>query len=262
MEAMDLDMSRFRGRVAVVTGAAGGLGSAITEGLALCGMRVVALDVAEAALQELAGRLRGDAADAGGAVHPMTADITKEADLDRVFQWIDGNLGGVAAIVNNAGIAPMQPFPDADVATMAATMSINVVGLAAATKKAINSMQKHGIKDGHVINIGSTVGHSEAVSRQLLAMFPMSMYVASKHAVIGFNRALRAELRNLGVNVRVTDLSPGTVLTPFVPQRALEELEYRTVQPRDLFRAVRFILSSPPGVEIVHLTLQPTGEVW
>ncbi|XP_034238688.1 farnesol dehydrogenase-like [Thrips palmi] len=257
-----LDMSRFRGRVAVVTGAAGGLGSAIAEDLALSGMRVVAVDVAEAALQALAVRLADAAAGAGGAVHPMQADITKEADLDRVFKWVDENLGGIAAIVNNAGIAPIKPFLDSDMTTMAATMNTNVVGLAAATKRAISSMQKHGIDDGHVVNIGSTVGHAESVSREILAMFPMSMYIASKHAVIGFNRALRAELRNQGVNVRVTDLSPGTVQTPLVPQQQLEKLEYRVVQPGDLSRAVRFVLSSPPSVEIVHLTLQPAGEVW
>lgn len=50
------------------------------------------------------------AAGTDGVVHPMQADITKEDDLDRVFQWVDEHLGAIAAIVNNAGIAPMKQF--------------------------------------------------------------------------------------------------------------------------------------------------------
>ncbi|KAK3912509.1 Farnesol dehydrogenase [Frankliniella fusca] len=260
MEQMDL--SRLAGRVAVVTGAAGGLGSAITEDLCLSGLKVAAIDTNWEKLQALTARLQGSHASGSGSVHPMQADITQEGDLKRTFQTIDRELGAVAAIVNNAGVAPMRTLGESDQGVMSRVLDTNVLGLAAATREAIESMKKHGVSDGVVINIGSTVGHAESVSRALLDMFSMPMYIASKHAVIGFNRALRAELRNQGVSVRVTDLSPGTVETPLVDEEYLERLERRVMQPRDLARMVRFILSTPPHVEIVHLTVQPAGEVW
>lgn len=253
-------MSRLAGRVAVVTGAAGGLGSAVAEDLFLSGLEVVAIDVHPDRLQTLAQRLGQKGA--GGSVHPVVADITKEEDLQRAFRWVEESLGGVAVIVNNAGVAPMKPLEDSDNELLSTTFGVNVLGLAAATREAINSMKRHGITDGHVVNIGSTVGHAESVTKSLLEMFPMPAYIASKHAVIGFNRALRAQLRTQGVYVRVTDLSPGTIQTPFVPEEAVRALENRVMQPADVARAVRFVLSSPPHVEIVHLTIQPAGEVW
>lgn len=259
-----MDMSRLVGRVVVVTGAAGGLGAAIAEDLFLSGLKVAAFDFNLEKVQALAARLQGGSSSgaAGGSVHPLHVDITKEAELKRAFQWVDEHLGAVAAIVNNAGIAPMSPLGDSDHQLMSSVLNTNVLGLAAATREAIESMKKHGVKDGVIVNIGSTVGHAEFISRALLDVFAMSMYATSKHAVIGFNRALRAELRNQGVNVRVTDLSPGTVQTPLVSDKCLEDLEHRVLQPRDIARAVRFVLSSPPSVEIVHLTIQPAGEVW
>lgn len=137
MDLEQMDMARLAGRVAVVTGAAGGLGSAVCEDLVLSGLKVAAIDCNRDGLQVSAYchqreppvlfQLSRDILNRGGlmcmtqalerklgprapagSLHTLLADVAKEAELKPAFQWVEDNLGAVAVVVNNAGIAPMS----------------------------------------------------------------------------------------------------------------------------------------------------------
>ena len=263
-----MDMSRLAGRVAVVTGAGGGLGTAICEDLVQAGLKVVGIELDNINnVKEMAARLVSPGplpASSGtpGSLHPLHVDITDDVELRAAFQWIQDNLGAVSVIVNNAGVVRMKPIEETENSDISAILNTNVLGLIAATREAIKSMNSNNISDGHIININSTVGHPECVTRTWTNMYHAGVYAASKHAVSGLSQALRAEMWGQDLKIRVTDLSPGTVRTPLVKEEFLVASDYRVLLPADVSRVVRFVLSSPPSVEIVHLMIQPTGEVW
>ncbi|XP_046674695.1 farnesol dehydrogenase-like [Homalodisca vitripennis] len=100
-------MERWQGRVAVVTGASAGIGAAIVENLVESGMVVVGLARREDHLLEIKDKLKGKL----GTFHPIKADITKEEDFNKAFEWITENLGGLDVLVNNAGVVVTSYIP-------------------------------------------------------------------------------------------------------------------------------------------------------
>ncbi|KAE8740496.1 hypothetical protein FOCC_FOCC014001 [Frankliniella occidentalis] len=124
-------------------------------------------------------------------------------------------------------------------------------------------MKKHGIKDGHIININSVAGH------RILAVpgMPGSVisYSASKHATVALTEGLRADLQVLkasGFRIRVTSLSPGAVQTEMMPDEYVKSLPEAdmVLKAKDVSNAALYVLGSPPAVEITELTIRPTGE--
>ncbi|XP_021929730.1 dehydrogenase/reductase SDR family member 11-like [Zootermopsis nevadensis] len=251
-------MERWVGRVAVVTGASGGIGACIAQELVKKGLKVVGLARRVEKIQELSATLKT----APGKLYAVKCDVTKEADVKETFRWVKSNLGGVDILVNNAGGDSSNNLIDGPAESWKSIFDINVLALSICTKEAIQSMRDRNVDDGHIVHINSTLGHVVPP-----AEFGFSMYTASKYAVTALTEGLRKELVNLKSNIRVTSISPGMVKTDFLTSSGTKlvtaEATYSSnphLLPKDVADAVLFALGSRPHVQIHEVTIHPVGE--
>jgi NAD(P)-dependent dehydrogenase (short-subunit alcohol dehydrogenase family) len=190
-------MDDFKGRVAVVTGAASGIGLAASERFLEEGMKVVLADVEKGRLDEQVARL----AKAGGEVLGVVCDVR---DPDSVKDLADRTLshfGGVQVVFNNAGVAPAGPMLETTPEDWRWIVDVNVLGVAYGVTTFGPILKEAG--EGHIINTASEAGHvSSAV---------LGMYTATKHAVVGLSESLYRELEGTGVGVHC--LCPNLVKT-------------------------------------------------
>jgi 3-oxoacyl-[acyl-carrier protein] reductase len=195
-------MPLLQDHIAVITGAASGIGRAIALGYAREGARVALLDINEKAAAEAAQQVR----DSGGRAWSFALDVTRRADCVAIAQGIAEQVGPVSILVNNAGIARrngMLGATDAVIADWEDIIAINLTGVFNVTHAFLESLRA---SKGRIVNIGSI--QSFVHLRQ-----PSSpAYTASKHGVLGLTRALAAELGKDGV--RVNAIGPGFIETP------------------------------------------------
>lgn len=177
----------FEGKVAVVTGAGGGLGRALALELAAAGACVAALDRDAAALQGTAQALR-----ATGAASPLCipCDVAQEADVLRAMQAVRGALGPIGLLANNAGITHRSPFAGTQTEVLRRVMEVNYFGALHCTHAALPDLLA---QRGMAIAISSVAGFAPLIAR--------TGYAASKHALHGFFESLRTELEPAGVQV-------------------------------------------------------------
>ncbi len=197
---------RFEGKVAVVTGAAGGIGRATVARFAGEGAHVVAIDLDPVALEEVALQ----ASSLGTEVLAVAADVSDARETARWVAAATGRFGGFDVLFNNAGIegvvAPFEEYPDE---AFDRVMAVNVRGAWLAIKHALPVLRARG--GGSIVNTSSVAG---------LAGNPLvCAYVASKHALIGLTRAAAAAGGPVGV--RVNAICPSPVDTRMM--RSLEE---------------------------------------
>ena len=139
-------------------------------------------------------------------------------------------------------------------------MDANVLGVSIVTREAVKSMKGKGISDGHIINIGSTNGH------RVLPVAAAHYYSASKHAVRALTEGIRNEVRALGKDFRVTEISPGLVETEIMNQgdgvEAAKEFysTIRPLQPEDVAESVLYVLGAPPHVQVTELMVETTDK--
>lgn len=196
---------RVQGRVAVVTGAAGGLGRAFCAGLAAEGATVVGVDIADQS---------GTAAavhEAGGTYVPITADLTDEAKVAALPAEIERHAGRASIVVNNAGVFPVIPFADTTLADWRRIHTLNVEGTFLVTRALLPQLLAQGW--GRVVMIASAV--------VWLGPPGMVAYTASKAALIGMTRALASELGGSGVTVNA--ITPGLTRTETALHSAVNE---------------------------------------
>lgn len=211
-------MRELRNRVAVVTGAASGIGRALALELAREGCHLALCDVDEEGLRESAAR----AAEAGAKVRTDRVDV---ADRDAVHAWADAvaaEYGRVNLVVNNAGVAL-----SADVDTMTYedldwVMGIDFWGVIHGTKAFLPHLKR--ADEGHVVNVSSVFG--------MIGVFTQSAYNAAKFGVRGFTEALREELEIEGAPVSATSVHPGGIRTNIVRSSRLGVVGGR-VTPRE-----------------------------
>ena len=184
--------NRFEGRVAVVTGAGGNIGSVVCQRLASEGAKVLAVDVDEAAAGATAKSV-------GEAVVPFAADVSSSADV-AAYAAAAAELGGgeIHAFFNNAGIeGPVATIEDYDEEAFDQVMAVNVRGVFLGLKH----VTPHMPSGASVVNTASAAGSK--------GFALLSGYNASKHAVIGLTRTAALELAERGV--RVNAVAPGPV---------------------------------------------------
>jgi NAD(P)-dependent dehydrogenase (short-subunit alcohol dehydrogenase family) len=195
-------MPLLANHIAVVTGAGSGIGRAIAAGYAKEGARVVLLDINETAAAEAAKEIR----DAGGKAESFRLDVTKRKDCIAVASEIAGKVGQVSILVNNAGIARrngMLGAAEAVIDDWESIISINLTGVFNVTHAFLPSLRA---SKGRIVNIGS-------IQSFVHLRTPSSpAYTASKHGVLGFTKALAAELGKDGV--RANAIGPGFIETP------------------------------------------------
>lgn len=185
----------FRGKVAIVTGAASGLGKGFAATIAGAGGVVVAADIAEAAL----ARAVADLGEAGARVEAHRLDVR---DRDAVTALVDdtvGRHGRLDYIFNNAGIATQGPVEDIPLDNWDEIVDINLKGVVYGTAAAYRHMVRQ--RSGHIVNTASLAG--------LIPSALLAPYSTVKFAVVGLSDALRIEARAHGV--RVTALCPGFI---------------------------------------------------
>jgi 3-oxoacyl-[acyl-carrier protein] reductase len=195
-------MPLLQNHIAVITGAGSGIGRAIASGYAREGAQVTLLDLNEAAAAEAAQEIRRS----GGQAESFALDVTRREDCVAVAKRIAEQVGEVTILVNNAGIARrngMLGAADAVIRDWEDIIAINLTGVFNVTHAFLAALRA---TKGRIVNIGSI--QSFVHVRQ-----PSSpAYTASKHGVLGFTKALAAELGKDGV--RVNAIGPGFIETP------------------------------------------------
>ena len=188
-------MGRVSGKVAIVTGAARGLGAAFAKLLAEEGAQVMLTDVLEAEGQAAAKAL-------GGRARFLRLDVAQEADWLRVIKETEAEFGPVTVLVNNAGIASSGPSDTLTVEDYRKVIDINQTGVFLGMKSVTPSMRKAG--SGSIINISSIYG--------LRGSAKTMAYTAAKFAVRGMTKVAALEL--VADKIRVNSIHPGFIHTP------------------------------------------------
>jgi NAD(P)-dependent dehydrogenase (short-subunit alcohol dehydrogenase family) len=234
------DAAELKGRVAVITGGAAGIGRAIATELARAGAEIVIADRSGA--EHAARTLR----DAGAGALGIECNVTSEDDMAEMAAEIATQLGGADILVNNAGIfAGLTPRPleEIDVDEWRRVMDVNVLGSFLAARSLIPQMRARG--GGRIINIGST--------SQYKGIANLLHYVASKGAISAMTRSMARELAP--ANILVNSVAPGFTVSDGVLDHADQvdgmrqsapgnRLLHRDMVPGDIVGVVRF-LSGP-----------------
>ena len=214
----------------VVTGGASGLGASVTAAIRGTGGRAVVLDRQEASGDHVVV----DLAD-GRAAERAVAEVAAD--------------GPLAAVVCAAGIDSCGPLVAVDADAWEQVVRVNLFGTVAVVRAAVPHLAQVG---GRVVTVASTLG--------LRAVPDATAYCASKFAVVGFSRALAAELAG---SVGVTLLVPGGMQTPFFDGRSEQyrpPADARLNRPEDVAAAVLFALDQPPGCDVRELLVCPSTE--
>lgn len=182
------------GKVVAITGGARGIGLAIAQKCSEAGMRVAIGDVE-------AGLVNDAVTSLGGQARGYVLDVRDNDSFQAFLDSTEAELGPLDVLVNNAGVLRMGPLADTDDAAVNLQLDVNLKGVITGSRLALKRFTARG--DGHLVNLAS--------SASMVAAANGATYTASKHAVLGFTRALRGELRGSGV--RTTVVMPGVIRT-------------------------------------------------
>lgn len=236
-------MSKLTGKVAVVTGASKGIGASIAEHLAAEGASVV---VNYASSKTGADAVVAHITEKGGKAIAVQGDVSKQADIDKLFAETKRTYGKLDILVNNAGVFEFSPLETVTAEHFHRQFNLNVLGLLLTTQEAVKLIGPDG---GSVINISSIVGKMPVAGA--------SVYSATKGAVDAITVSLSKELGPK--KIRVNSLNPGMVETEGVHaagfadsdfRRAIEAqtpLGGRIAQPQDIAAAAVFFASGDSG---------------
>jgi NADP-dependent 3-hydroxy acid dehydrogenase YdfG len=235
------------GRRVLVTGATSGIGEATVVACTAAGAQVAYCARRRLRLDALHERVGG---------HPLVADLR---DTDAAVAAVDaaaGALGGLDAVVNNAGVGMFGSIEDGDLEEWRAMLETNVLGLLAVTKAAIPHLRA--APRGDVVNVSSMSGRRVPGDRS-------AVYSGTKHAVHAISAALRRELHADGI--RVTVISPGFVATeigdPRPDSRQPSEADDReglALDAEHVARVIVGVLAAPPEVNLLELAILPTAQ--
>jgi NADP-dependent 3-hydroxy acid dehydrogenase YdfG len=198
------------GKVVAITGGARGIGKTTAQALVRKGCRVAIgdlhLDLAEETATEL-----------GGGTVALPLDVTDRASFVSFLDAAERELGPIDILMNNAGIMPVTAFTEEADDSIRRQIDINVYGLVTGTQLAIERMlPRH---SGHIVNVASSAGKAGVPG--------IATYSGTKHAVVGFTEAVRAELRGSGIEFSIVmPVTVNTALTEGVPDtRGVKKVE-------------------------------------
>lgn len=226
----------LQGRVALVTGAATGIGRATALALAQAGAAVAVNHLAQA---EAAAALVRELEALGGRAAAFEADVTRSADIARMLAGIEATLGPVDLLVNNAGIILEKPLTETQEEEWDRVLTVDLKSVFLMSRAVLPGMQARGA--GVIVNIASDLG--------LLGRANFTAYCAAKAGVIGLTRALA---RECAPQIRVNAVAPGAVNTAMVspelmsPESLAQELavpQARLAEPQEIAASVVFLAS-------------------
>jgi NAD(P)-dependent dehydrogenase (short-subunit alcohol dehydrogenase family) len=221
-------MKLEHGQVAVVTGAASGIGLALAEALCARGLSVVLADVEATALETAQTSLNAR----GFIVHAHACDVADAAAVDGLADAVLARFGRVDLLANNAGVGGrLGPLWDSQPGDWAWTFGVNVFGVANGLRAFLPPILRQ--RSGHVVNVSSLAG--------LTAPPFLGPYVASKHAVVGLSESLAAELALIRSAIRVSVVCPGHVQSRIVESECNRPAAFAAASktPADMLARIR-----------------------
>ncbi len=224
-------------KIAVVTGAASGIGQAVAKRLARDNFTVVILDIDEAGGKQVSASIQKN----GGKATFVRLDVTREADIQKTFEKIISDHGGIDVLVNVAGGSvhrhKIEEFPLDHWQTV---IDLNLTSTFLCCRAVIGLMKSQ--KSGAIVNISSDIGFSGDPHR--------AAYAAAKAGIVGFSKTLALELASFGARANV--IAPGRIATPRV-RATYSDAEWETAaqriplghagEPEDIAEAVAFLAS-------------------
>ncbi len=194
---------RVDGKVALITGAARGLGAHVARTLAAAGASVFLTDVLSAEVEKTAKSIR----DAGGKAAVAVHDVTQESQWESTMSQVIAKFGGLDVLVNNAGVEDMDFFAEGSLESFKRIQDINVNGSFLGLKHAIRVMRPDGAsgRGGAIVNLSSLAA--------MIGVTGLGAYCASKGAVRSMTKSAAIECAQLGYGIRVNSVHPGVIKT-------------------------------------------------
>ena len=243
----------LNGKVVAVTGASSGIGEATAKLVAERG-GAVALG---ARRKDRIDALAQEISSAGGTAVAIETDVTDEASAKSFVGDAAQQLGGLDALVNNAGLMLLGKIEGANTEDWRRMVEVNCLGLLYCTQEAIPLLRERG--GGHIVNVSSVAGRHARVGT--------GAYNLTKFGVTGFTEALRQE--GLASNIRVSSVEPGFVDTELQQHNTPEIQELlrkrfedtgKILEAEDIARAIAYVIEQPEHVNINEVLVRPTGQ--
>jgi NAD(P)-dependent dehydrogenase (short-subunit alcohol dehydrogenase family) len=213
-------MKEFRNKVAVITGAASGIGRAIADRCAQERMKVVLADVEVGALAKAEASMKA----AGATVLAVRTDVSQAKDVEALAQRTLDSFGAVHLLCNNAGVGTEAPIWESTIAEWEWVMGVNLWGVIHGVRVFVPLMLAQDT-ECHVVNTASMAG--------LISGPGLGVYKVTKHAVVTLSETLHHELAERGVKIRVSVLCPGVVRTQIMESERNRPGRPPATQPLD-----------------------------
>ncbi|KAF2517159.1 SDR family oxidoreductase [Flavobacterium foetidum] len=242
----DLFEQNIKQKRIVITGGTTGIGKAIADLMISLGGRVLIFGRDHEDFNNAVADIKSNFPDA--AIYGTPADITHNDDVEKIWELVDQNLGGIDILINNAALAA-DGITECDWKEWKYIVDTNVSGYITFAQQAVLRMTPQ--KSGHIINIGSMSAETNSPES--------TVYVATKAALRGFSTALRREINSKGIKVSL--IEPGAVTSDMQPgtkeehQQKIEKLEM--LEAEDIAMSVLFCLAQPKRCDIVTMQIRP-----
>lgn len=236
----------MEGKVIVVVGATGGIGSALTRKLAPMGTRLVLAARDSSRLANLASSLATQAEQ----VLTVPTDITQPQQVKSLMEKAVAQFGQIDALVNAAGAGILKQYNKLEPADLDAMLDLNLKGCFYTTQAAAEAMKER--KSGHICNVVGILGkHSMAMA---------AAYCASKFGVVGFSKCMADELKRFGI--KVTLFYFGGIDSPFWDNVSLKVDRSKMLSTETAAEAILFALRAEPQAVPMEINIQPESHLF
>jgi NADP+-dependent farnesol dehydrogenase len=247
-----VSMERWRGKVALVTGASSGIGAAIAKDLGAAGLKVALAARNPERLATVAQAISS----AGGTAHSFATDLRRPESIHALFAAVRTLWGGVDVLINNAGLGYTSALSQGREEHWREMLDTNVLAVAICCQEALKDME--GKADAAIINISSLAGHRVVANRGA------DFYAATKFAVRAMTDGLRFELSSKKSPVKLGMISPGVVATDFEARakrgQDRSNLPFEPLTPEDISSVALYMLGTPRNVQIHDVVIRPVGQ--
>lgn len=235
-----------KGKRILITGGTTGIGRATAILLASQGARVMIFGRNQQPIDETLSAIM--ALDTETECFGMRADVAELRDINRIFDLVDSQFGGVDILINNAAL-PYESITEGSYQDWQYILNTNLLGYMACSHEAVKRMQ--GNPGSHIVNIGSISADERGKDS--------SVYVATKAGVQGFNESLRKEVNELGIKVSL--IEPGLVGSDMVEEDSAQQRKkieaMEMLKAEDIAMSVLFCLCQPLRCDVITLQIRP-----